>query len=492
MLFNLVTKTTNQVDSYHSESCEIYFTFGKSEFSTLIESKKYSLTRSQEKIVDSEKDFEIVISRSSNPEKTIIKNFDYDKVNVDSFRNYLSGIISRIKSEKISYFYVNIPNHKKISGLFGNEEYYIQTFGEGILLGNYSFDKFKSDKKKVEKLNTVFISESKSLKKSISKSLSVIEGVTFARDLVNEPANELTPAKYANTVKRTFKTSDVKIKVYDSKELEKMKMNAIMAVGKGSQNKPKLIFAHYKPQKKAAKKIALVGKGVTYDSGGLSIKPTSGMIDMKADMAGSATVFGVLKVVDRLKLPIEIIGIVPAVENMINGNSYKPGDVIKSYSGKTIEVKDTDAEGRIVLADALTFAGKQKPDEIIDFATLTGACVVALGEIAAGIFTKNEDMSSKLMKASRETYELAWPLPFWDEYNKMIESKIADVANLGPRWGGAITAGKFLEHFINQNIPWTHIDLAGPSLKHDLTNYTKDYCTGYGVRLILRYLELTE
>ncbi|MCW8848991.1 MAG: leucyl aminopeptidase family protein, partial [Melioribacteraceae bacterium] len=274
------------------------------------------------------------------------------------------------------------------------------------------------------------------------------------------------------------------------KELIKRKMNAIISVGKGSDNKPKLIIAHYKPKSKSIKKIALVGKGVTYDTGGLSIKPTSGMLDMKADMSGGGVVFGIIKVAEKLKLPIELIGIVPAVENAINGNAYKPGDVISTASGKTIEVKDTDAEGRIVLADALEYASKQKPDEIIDFATLTGAAVVALGEMAAAVFTKNDKMSSNLIEASQVTYEHAWPMPFWDEYNKLIESKIADVSNLGPRWGGAITAGKFLEHFVDEKIPWTHIDIAGPSLKHDLTNYTKDYCTGYGVRLITKYLEL--
>ena len=246
---------------------------------------------------------------------------------------------------------------------------------------------------------------------------------------------------------------------------------------------------HYKPKSKVKKKIVLVGKGVTYDSGGLSIKPTDGMIEMKADMAGAAAVIGIIKSAALLNLPFELIGVVPAVENMISGNSYKPSDIVSTASGKTIEVKNTDAEGRIVLADALEYASKQKPDEIIDFATLTGAAVVALGLPTAAIFTKNEEMADSLYKSGQKTFERVWRLPLWDEYDKLIESDIADVSNLGGRWGGAITAAKFLEHFVDENIPWTHIDLAGPSIKHDFTNYTKKYNTGFGVRLITDYLE---
>jgi len=188
-----------------------------------------------------------------------------------------------------------------------------------------------------------------------------------------------------------------------------------------------------------------------------------------------------------LQLPIELIGIIPAVENMVSGNSYKPGDIVKTASGKTIEVKNTDAEGRIVLADALEFASKQKPDEIIDFATLTGAIAVALGLYAAGIFSKSDAMTDLLKTAGDTTYEKVWRMPFWDEYKKLLESDIADVSNLGSRWGGAITAGKFLEYFVDEKIPWVHIDIAGPAIKNDFKSYTKKYDTGFGVRLMIEY-----
>ena len=191
----------------------------------------------------------------------------------------------------------------------------------------------------------------------------------------------------------------------------------------------------------------------------------------------------------RRSLPVELIGIVPAVENAIAGNAYKPGDVVKTASGKSIEVKDTDAEGRIILADALEYASKQKPDEIIDFATLTGAVVVALGEYAVGLFTKNDSIANSLTDAGMRTYERVWRLPFWDDYNKLVKSDIADVKNLGPRWGGSITAGKFLENFVDENIPWAHLDIAGVSLANDLNNYTKKWHTGFGVRLMIDYLE---
>jgi len=402
----------------------------------------------------------------------------------------MSGFVKSIEKVKLSNIIIRIPSYNQYKSFFKIEDYFYQSIAEGVLLGNYNFDIYKSKKSKTRSLNVVFISGNKSkIQKAVNKAQSVIEGVIFARDLVNEPANTLTPKEYAKRIKSEFRRNGASVRVFNENELVKRKMNAILSVGKGSSNKPCLIIAHYKPKAKSKRKIALVGKGVTYDTGGLSIKPTNGMLEMKADMAGSATVFGIMKTAADMAIPIEIIGIVPAVENAINGNAYKPGDIISTASGKTIEVKDTDAEGRIVLADALEYASKQNPDEIIDFATLTGAVAVALGLFTAGIFTKNDKMSKEIIAASEVTYEHAWRLPFWDEYNKLLESKIADVSNLGPRWGGAITAGKFLEHFVDKKIPWTHIDLAGPALENDLTNYTKDYCTGYGVRLFTKYLE---
>jgi len=408
---------------------------------------------------------------------------------VDYFRNTLAGLIQSMKDSELESLSILLPDFVPYKKYFSNE-YYYQTFLEGIWLGNYSFDKYLSKKEKPKKLTINFYShESVKVRQLIKTTELLMQSVYFARDLVNEPALILTPMELAKQAKYELSGAGVSVKIFDKKELQKRKMNAILSVGSSSANDPCMIIMHYKPKTKPKGKIALVGKGVTYDSGGLSIKPTSGMVEMKADMAGGALVIGTIRAAALTKLPVELIGVVPAVENMVAGSSYKPGDIIKTSSGKSIEVKDTDAEGRIILADALEYASKQKPDEIIDFATLTGACVVALGEIAAGIMTQNDNLANKLINSGEQTFERLWRLPFWKDYNEMIKSDIADVSNLGPRWGGAITAGKFLEHFIDEKIPWAHLDIAGPAIKHKSTNYTEKYDTGFGVRLMFNYLK---
>ncbi len=405
----------------------------------------------------------------------------------DFFRNEMSRLVEKAKAFGATSADVLLPEFSEESFGFSDEEYFYQTFVEGVLLGDYDFDKYRKSEKKKRKFEVRFCSDSPLLKKAIEKGEKIISSVFFARDLANEPAIVLTPQELAKRVKSRFAGSSVGVKVLNASALKKRKMNAILAVGAGSENPPLLLEMHYKP-KGARKKLALVGKGVTYDSGGYSLKSTENMIEMKADMAGAAAVIGILDAAEKLHLPVEIVGIIPAVENMINGKAYKPGDVIATASGKTIEVKNTDAEGRIILADALEYAVKQKPDEIIDFATLTGACVVALGEFAAGVFTKDEELASTMKSLGEKTYELIWPLPLRDEYKKLLKSDIADISNLGPRWGGAITAAKFLEFFVGDSVRYAHIDLAGPALKNELSNYTSKWNTGYGVRLIIEYL----
>lgn len=413
-----------------------------------------------------------------------------DKITNDTFRNEIAGVIKNIADNNISLIHIFTPKFSSINNLFSSEEYFYQTLVEGAFLGNYEFDVYKSKKKKAHQLQINLVSENTvKVKKEIKKSQKLMNAVVFTRDLVNEPAITLTPAELAKRTKIELTKVGVKVNVFNKKQLKEKKMNAILAVGSASPNDPCLIVLNYKPKVKEKRKIALVGKGVTYDTGGLSIKPTQGMLEMKADMAGGAAVIGIIKAAAELHLPYELIGVVPAVENAINGNAYKPGDVIKTSSGKSIEVKDTDAEGRIILADALEYASKQKPDEIIDFATLTGSVAVALGLYAAGLFTKNDKLADLLFNAGMSTYERVWRLPFWDDYNKLIDSDIADVSNLGPRWGGAITAGKFLEAFVDEKIPWAHLDIAGTAIENDMNNYSKKWHTGFGVRLIIDYLD---
>lgn len=449
------------------------------------------ITKKQKSIFLKKDESELIIYSSSNNEfiyfvKKVKLNEEFS---VDFFRNYLTGLIQSLHKKEIEDIHVIVPAFNQFEKYYRAQEYFIQSMGEGILLGNYNFDEYKSDKKKANLLNVHFhYNNQKVLKEGINRAEKIVDAVFFSRDLTNEPAVTLTPDEFAKRTKRELTKHGVKVTIWDKKELEKRKMKAILSVGSASKNEPKMIILNYKSKRKVVKKIALVGKGVCYDSGGLSIKPTAGMLEMKADMAGGALVVGVVKAAALLDLPIEIIGVIPAVENMINGSSYKPGDVIGSASGKTIEVKDTDAEGRIILADALHYVSQQKPDEIIDFATLTGAIAVALGLFTAGLFTKNDELAEKLISSSKITHEKIWRMPFDDEYKTQLKSDIADVSNLGARWGGAITAGKFLEYFVDPKIPWAHLDIAGPALKHEFTNYTKNWDTGFGVRLIINYL----
>ena len=449
------------------------------------------VTQKQKLIFLKKEETELIkYSNSSNEYLFCVKKVKInEEFSADFFRNYFAGLIQSLHKKEIEDIHIIVPAFKSFEKYFNTQEYFIQSMGEGVLLGNYNFDEYKSDITKANLLNIHFhYSNQKVLKEGLNRADKIIDAVFFSRDLTNEPAITLTPDEFAKRTKSSLVKNGVKVTIWDKKELEKRKMKAILAVGSASKNEPKMIILNYKPKRKVVKKIALVGKGVCYDSGGLSIKPTAGMLEMKADMAGGALVVGVVKAAALLQLPVEIIGIIPAVENMINGNSYKPGDVIGSASGKTIEVKDTDAEGRIILADALHYASQQKPDEIIDFATLTGAIAVALGLFTAGLFTKNDELADKLVTSSNVTHEKIWRMPFDDEYKTQLKSDIADVSNLGTKWGGAITAGKFLEYFVEPKIPWAHLDIAGPALKHEFTNYTKSWDTGFGVRLIINYL----
>lgn len=495
MHFKLNIKSADDFICFGENSGLLKF-FNESKLnSTLIENFSNSLNISINKIqknnfLNKKCDEIIYYTEKSEPSVLFLKKIKTDEdFNIDFFRNYFAGLIPSLVKKDLRSINVIIPIYDDYKTYFVSETYYLQTIIEGLLLGNYTFDNYKTEVQEFPELEFILHYSNKNLvKQVIQKSKTIIESVYYARDLVNEPAITLTPMELGARAKKELTKFGVNVKILDKLQLQKKEMNSILAVGNASNNPPCMIVVNYKPKIKSKKKIALVGKGVTYDSGGLSIKPTSGMLEMKADMAGGAAVLGIIRAAVLLKLPVEIIGVIPAVENMLGGNSFKPGDIIKSYSGKTIEVKDTDAEGRLILADALQYASQQKPDEIIDFATLTGACAVALGLFTAGLFTNYDELAQNLLNSGSKTFEKIWRLPFWKEYNSLIKSDIADVSNLGPRWGGAITAGKFLEHFVDKNIPWAHIDIAGPAIKHEFTNYTKNYDTGFGVRLMIDYL----
>lgn len=363
---------------------------------------------------------------------------------------------------------------------------------EGTLLGLYRFEKFKKPEQpiKLERLRLVEHSAEKleQLKLGAQCGQIIAESVCFARDLANEPGQSLPPRELAYRAQELAKELKLRCEVFDEESLEKLGMGGILSVGKGSDEPPRLIVLEYNLTK-GSKPIVLVGKGITFDSGGISIKPREGLEAMKYDMSGAAAVLGAMRAIALLKLPVAVVGIVAAAENLPSGKALKPGDVIRISNGKTIEVTNTDAEGRLVLADALVYAQKYNPQAVIDLATLTGACAIALGKEAAGLFSNDETLAQKIQKAAQQAGERAWPLPIYEEYKEIIKSEIADIknsANKGPQAGAAVGA-IFLKEFVNYR--WAHLDIAGVAYDVESRLYYAKGATGYGVRLLTQLLQ---
>lgn len=371
-----------------------------------------------------------------------------------------------------------------------------QTIAEISQLALYDFDKYKSKDKKSPKkeVTTVTIIESsKSKKKAIDEGIkrgsAFAKAQRLARDLVTEPAEAATPTMLANTARKIARENKLRIKVLDKAQCKKLGMNAFLAVGRGSDEPPKFIEIKYTPKGKAKKHIAIVGKGVTFDSGGYSLKPSKAMDTMKMDMSGSAAVIATMSAIKDIRPDVAVTMIVAACENMVNGHAYKLGDVFKAMNGKTIEIMNTDAEGRVTLADSLSYAAKQKPDAIIDLATLTGACVVALGDYSTGVMTNNQKLANKVIEAGNEIGERMWQLPLLDEDRAKIKSPIADMINTGSRGGaGAQNGAVLLENFVS-DIPWVHLDIAGPAWIDSPNAYGPKGPTGVGARTLLNFLD---
>ena len=367
---------------------------------------------------------------------------------------------------------------------------------EALLLGDYSYNVYKK-KKGIEVKTVELIAQEKrsvlKAEKGVVHGTDVIAGVNLARDLVNTPAQDMTPTVLAEEARRIAKESGgrIKCKVLDREQCRKKKMGSYLAVAQGSEEPPQFIHLTYKPEKESKKRLALVGKGVTFDSGGLSLKPSKGMETMKCDMAGSAAVIGAFEAIRRLLPKIEVHGIVAATENMPSDRAIRPGDVVRASNGKTIEILNTDAEGRLTLADAIHYAGKQKPDAIVDLATLTGACVVSLGEEIAAVMSNDDKFAQDMLVASSTAGEKMWHMPLEVNYRKLIESDIADVRNISTsRYGGSLTAGLFLKEFVPEDVPWVHLDIAGPAFaERPMASYLGKGGTGYGVRTLLKLIE---
>jgi leucyl aminopeptidase len=363
---------------------------------------------------------------------------------------------------------------------------------EGIVLSLYTFDKYLSSASHRNTVTSVTFIVPRAadvirFRKGISHGEIIAAATAHARDLANAPGNEIYPETLANNARRMGKTSGVSVTVFNDRKIKKLKMGGVIDVSKGSVKKPRFIILEYGKKYRRGGTAVLVGKGVTFDTGGISIKPSAGMAEMKMDMSGAAAVIGTFRAIGQLKLKRHVVGLIPAVENMPSGSAVKPGDIVRHYNGKTSEVDNTDAEGRLILADALSYATRYKPDVVIDLATLTGAVVVSLGHVATGMMGNDQPTMDALRAAGERTYERVWQLPMFDEYEKLIKSDIADVKNVGGRWAGAITAGFFLKKFIG-DYQWVHLDIAGTAILESDLEYTPKGGSGVGVRLLVEFL----
>jgi leucyl aminopeptidase len=406
----------------------------------------------------------------------------------DTIRHVSGKIAQKSRELKLKEFSIITPPSFVIDQISS-----VTQIIEGCKMSLYKFDKFKAEKAEKSPDLTIIVSKSSKILHAIKTAEIVSEGAIFTKSIANLPPNECTPTTLANFARMISKKNKMKCYVISEPELKKKGFGGISAVGQGSKKEPKLIVLEHTNGPKNENPVVLVGKAVTFDTGGISLKSGDRMDEMKFDKCGGCTVLGIMKAVSELKLPINVVGIIPSVENMPSGESYRPGDIIKLYSGKTAEILNTDAEGRLILADALAYGEKQyTPKAIIDFATLTGACIIALGTNVAAIVSNDEKLTKRINESSKKTTEQVWELPLNQDYMDMIKSDVADMKNVGiGRAAGTITAAAFLKNAVEKT-PWIHIDIAGVAWIQSATkekSYNPKGATGFGVRLILDYLQ---
>ncbi len=410
-----------------------------------------------------------------------------NKLTSDVIRDVTGVITKKIHELKIKEFSIIIPDKTSI-----DNNQIISSIVEGANLSLYEFDLFKKEKSNNKEPDLTLLTPDKNAQKIIKDSIIISDAVKFTRDVANLPPNECPPMKLGEIAKKIANENKMKCTVFSKNEIKSKGLGGVTAVGQGSKNEPKFIILEYRNGKNEQKPILLVGKAVTFDTGGISLKPGEKMDEMKFDKCGGCTVLGVMKAISEIKLPINVVAIIPSVENMPSGDAFRPGDIIKLFNGKTAEILNTDAEGRLILADGLAYGIKHyQPSSVMDFATLTGACIVALGTNVAGIVSNNTKLASKIKAASTKTSEEVWELPINDDYMDMVKSKVADIKNLGMgRAAGTITAAAFLANSVG-NVPWVHFDIAGtawiqPSTKNK--SYNSHGATGFGVRLVVNHL----
>lgn len=397
-----------------------------------------------------------------------------DKVDPTTLRRAAGSAARRLSERAV----LGIALHSAVAGAEG-------ATAEGLLLGSYRFTTYKSEAKPSKLQRLMFINADDT---ALERAGIVSEATCLARDLTNEPPSNLDPEALAERARAAGDASGFQCTVWTEEELIAHGFGGLLGVSAGSDVAPRFIQMHYAPGG-TTNKVALIGKGVTFDSGGLSLKDATNMETMKTDMGGAAAVIATMAAISRLKPAVEVIAFVPATENMPSGTAIKPGDVLKHYGGKTTEVLNTDAEGRLILADALAFASEQKPDAIVDVATLTGSIMVALGKKATGLFSNDDALADELFAASEVAGERVWRMPLYDMYNKELESEVADLKNVGSRWGGAIIAALFLKEFVGENIPWAHLDIAGAARADGDYDENSKGGTGVAVRTLITWIE---
>ena len=433
----------------------------------------------------------VIYSRGSLPAKRLVvvglgKRVDFS---LERLRGAFSKAAQQLRSLNVGEFSTSLD--------FGNIDLELdraaEAVVEGVLLGLYQYTPFKTiDRADIREMSAFTIldgeeSAVKTIRNAARTAEIIANAVLFARDIVSAPANEMTPTDLANEAKASAKGKNIQCRVLGTEEIKELGMNALLGVASGSDQPPQFIIMEYRGGKKSSPFIVLVGKGLTFDSGGISIKPSEKMDQMKTDMAGGAAVIAAVRAAAELGLPMNLVGLVPATENLPGGKAFKPGDILKSLSGQTIEIVTTDAEGRLILADALTYAGRYKPAAIVDLATLTGACIVALGDHVIGMMGTDEELKREIREAAEVTGERVWELPLWEEYDELIKGDAADYKNSGGRAGGAITAGAFLGKFTG-GYPWVHLDIAGPAWLTKDKPYIPKGASGVGVRLLVQFL----
>ncbi len=407
------------------------------------------------------------------------------KLSLERYRRSSAAAAKRARSFKVRSLAMFVPP------VTSEYQSVVSALAEGAILAMYKYDKYISKKPDAAPdlqqitLCTQNATNLRAGRKAIKWAQTVCDATCLARDLANAPGNEIYPETLADAARLSAERCSYNATILDEREIKELGMGGVMGVSQGSTHPPRFIILEYGDLKKSP--VVLVGKGVTFDSGGISIKPSAGMAEMKMDMSGAAAVIGTFEAVAQLKLPVHIVGLIPCVENMPSGSSIRPGDIIRHFNGKTSEVDNTDAEGRLVLADALAYAEKYKPSAVIDLATLTGAVVVALGHHASGMLGNDEALMEKLNLAGEATYERVWQLPMFDEYEELIKSDIADVKNTGGRWAGTITGAWFLKKFIG-SYKWVHLDIAGTAMLEENGAYTQRGASGFGVRLLAEFL----